>query len=181
MDGWTLLRIVRSRPTLAPIPFVFLTQLGGEAERLKGYKLGVDDYVTKPHDLDVVAGRLDRILARYENAPTRAMDTKTLAGDLDQVSLPVLLGYLADEKRSGVLLLVREHERAMLYLSEGRVIRVDLERTDFTGADKVHYLLDWARGRFELAAHEVLTVDEIGVSMRDLLVAHARRSAASSR
>jgi len=106
------------------------------------------------------------------------MDTKTLAGDLDQVSLAGLLRHLDDEKKSGVLLLVREHERAMLYLSEGRIIKVDLGRSDLAGVEKVHYTLDWPRGRFEFAAHEVPSVDEIGMPVRELLAEHARRAAA---
>ena len=46
MDGWQLLRIVRSRPKLANVPVIFLTNLKGDAERLRAalaeYGLGDD-------------------------------------------------------------------------------------------------------------------------------------------
>jgi uncharacterized protein (TIGR02266 family) len=177
MDGWTLLRMVRARPTLAPLPFVFLTSLSTEADRLRGYKQGVDDYVTKPHDLDVLAGRLDRILARYENTPRGSIGTKVLSGDLDQVSLASLLIHLEDEKQSGVLLLVRDEERATMYLSEGRLIKCDLERAELAGADKVLHVLGWTQGRFEFAVHDVPSADEIGKPVREIVALHRQRGA----
>jgi uncharacterized protein (TIGR02266 family) len=175
MDGWTLLRMARARPTLAPLPFVFLTQLGSEADRLRGYKMGVDDYVTKPLDLDALAGRLDRILARKEASPRGALDTKVLAGDLDQVSLAALLSHLCDEKKSGCLLLVRADERATLYVSEGRVIKAEVEPA-LRGRHKILYLLDWTQGRFEFAAQEVPAADEIDTPIKDLVAEHRRRA-----
>ena len=48
MDGWQFLRMVRARPSLARSPVVFLTTEQGDEERLRGYQLGVDDYITKP-------------------------------------------------------------------------------------------------------------------------------------
>ena len=76
-------------------------------DRIVGLETGVDDYITKALDLDLLAGRIDRILARCEESPRGAMGNKTLAGDLDQVSLASLLHSFSDEKRSGVLLLVK--------------------------------------------------------------------------
>ena len=42
MDGWKLLRMLRSRPNLASTPIIFLTTLNDDSQRLKGYRLGVD-------------------------------------------------------------------------------------------------------------------------------------------
>ncbi|MBK8259760.1 MAG: response regulator [Nannocystis sp.] len=46
MDGWTLLRMARSRKKLANRPIVF-TSLSDELSRLQGYRMGVDDYLAK--------------------------------------------------------------------------------------------------------------------------------------
>jgi uncharacterized protein (TIGR02266 family) len=178
MDGWALLRIVRARASLAPIPFVFLTSLAGEAQRLEGYKLGVDDYIAKPHDLDALAGRLDRTLARYEDSPRRAIDTKTLSGDLDQVSLRSLLLYLAAESKSGVLLLARHNERATIYLNGGRPIACELDRPGASGEDKLLDALGWPQGRFEFAAQDVPMGDEIKKPLDELLSELDRRTSA---
>src|SRR5262249_13623057 len=49
MDGWQLLRLLRARPNLQAVPVIFLTTLADEEERLRGYQMGVDDYVAKPY------------------------------------------------------------------------------------------------------------------------------------
>jgi hypothetical protein len=143
--------------------------------------MGVDDFITKPHDLDALAGRLDRILARYDSVPRGALGTKTMIGDLDQVSLSTLLTHFADDKKSGVLLLVREQARATVYISEGRVIKCDLERNDLTGVEKVLAVLSWRQGRFEFASQDVPASDEIQMPVPDLLAEHARRLGASAK
>ena len=45
------------------MPFVFLTALGDHDSELKGWRLGADDYLTKPVDYDVLA-RVDRARLR---------------------------------------------------------------------------------------------------------------------
>src|SRR5690606_1172172 len=50
MDGWQMLRILRSRPATRRIPVIFLTTLGSERDRLRGYEAGVDDYLAKPFE-----------------------------------------------------------------------------------------------------------------------------------
>jgi len=91
MDGWQLLRMCRARPTLSSVPFLFLTTLGGEQERLRGYQLGVDDYVAKPFRGKELQARVDRVVARVHRAPHALAAQKTLRGDLGQVSLPSVL------------------------------------------------------------------------------------------
>src|SRR5262245_37423549 len=47
MDGWAMVKVLRSRADLAIIPVIFLTALGGEDDRIKGFRLGADDYLPK--------------------------------------------------------------------------------------------------------------------------------------
>src|SRR5438105_2896895 len=42
MDGWTLVRTLRTRPELALTPVIFLTALGGDEERIRGFRQGAD-------------------------------------------------------------------------------------------------------------------------------------------
>jgi DNA-binding NarL/FixJ family response regulator len=46
------------------MPFVFLTALGDLDDKLKGWQLGADDYLTKPVDYDVLAALITARLAR---------------------------------------------------------------------------------------------------------------------
>jgi CheY-like chemotaxis protein len=90
MDGWQLVRIVRSRPQLAQVPMLFLTRLRGEDERLKGYQLGVDDFVPKPSRPRGARG--PRRPGRAASSALHRPGPKMLRGDLEQVSsLPSLV------------------------------------------------------------------------------------------
>lgn len=64
LDGYSLLKILRSNPLTTHIPLVFLTSKAEHQDLRKGMKLGADDYITKPYDnaelLEVVELRLNR-------------------------------------------------------------------------------------------------------------------------
>ncbi len=70
MDGYTLYEEIRARPEWITIPFVFLTARSEREDRLKGKRLGAEDYVTKPFDAEelivVVRSRLGRARAIHE-------------------------------------------------------------------------------------------------------------------
>ncbi|WP_332699860.1 response regulator [Devosia sp.] len=74
MSGLELLRQVRQEPGLGELPFVFLTALAGRRDIIAGKEAGVDDYLTKPIDFDLmlitIAARLDQV-ARIKGAATR--------------------------------------------------------------------------------------------------------------
>jgi uncharacterized protein (TIGR02266 family) len=175
MDGWSLLRLVRTRPSLSSVPFVFLTTLGGEDERLRGYQLGVDDYIAKPFRGKELQARVDRIVTRVQKAPRALAEKKTLRGDLTQVSLPSVLSFLELERKTGELLVVGP-ETAQLFLREGRLVRVEVgEAPGDAGAIEALYdVLGWTEGQFEFAAREVPGEDLVQTTVTALLLEHAR-------
>ena len=61
MDGWELTARLRE---LANIPVILLTAKTSEADKLRGFRLGVDDYVTKPFSLAELTARVRAVLAR---------------------------------------------------------------------------------------------------------------------
>lgn len=179
MDGWQLVRMLRARPTLASIPVVFVTSLASDEQRLQGYRLGVDDYIAKPFDEDELALRAQRVLTRSRAYPRNTTASKALRGSLSHVSLATLLSFCDVESRTGMLLLVRSEAIATVYLREGTVVRVDLpdEANELCGAERIHYLLGWDSGRFELADADVLDADTIGEATSAVLLQHAERKA----
>ncbi len=174
LDGWQLLRILRSRPNLATIPVIFLTRLTSDTERLKGYRLGVDDYVGKPFTGLELTLRVQRVIARNRQAQG---SNKALRGDLSQVSLASLLSLAEMERRTGNLLLVRNGETVRLHLRDGAVMRIDLpeEHSRKPPIDRFFYVLDWMSGQFELSSVEVPAEDALGLRTSFVLLEHARR------
>lgn len=62
MDGFTLAeKVIEINPE---IPFVFLTAKKMKEDRVKGLKLGADDYIVKPFEADILVLRLQNILKR---------------------------------------------------------------------------------------------------------------------
>lgn len=66
-DGFTLAEdIQKYKPGT---PFLFLTARGQEADRIKGLKLGADDYITKPFSTEELILRIEIILRRLGKEP----------------------------------------------------------------------------------------------------------------
>ena len=66
MDGYTLARHVRSSARTALVPIVFLTAKDETADRIEGFRTGVDAYLTKPFEPDELVAVIKSILARVE-------------------------------------------------------------------------------------------------------------------
>ena len=61
MDGLSLCRAVRRNND---IPIIFLTALSDEEDKLLGYELGADDYVTKPFSMSVLYAKTMALIKR---------------------------------------------------------------------------------------------------------------------
>ncbi len=65
-DGFTLAKEIREKNDSVPI--FFLTAKNLKEDVLKGFKIGADDYLTKPFDSDVLLAKIKAVLSR-QNAP----------------------------------------------------------------------------------------------------------------
>ena len=66
MDGKDVCRILKSDPLTRPIPILMLTAKAEEMDRVIGFELGADDYVTKPFSPRELVLRVKAILRRKE-------------------------------------------------------------------------------------------------------------------
>ena len=64
-DGFTLASEVRSVNT--QIPILFLTAKALDQDKIEGFKIGGDDYVTKPFNMELLKLRIEALLKRSEN------------------------------------------------------------------------------------------------------------------
>jgi DNA-binding response OmpR family regulator len=65
MDGWEVCRRIRD---MSEIPVIMVTVNGQKADRLKGFNLGADDYITKPFDFLEMVARVGAVLRRSGTA-----------------------------------------------------------------------------------------------------------------
>lgn len=61
LDGLSVCRALRKS---SDVPIIFLTALSDEEDKLLGYQLGADDYVTKPFSLAVLYAKLSALINR---------------------------------------------------------------------------------------------------------------------
>ena len=66
MDGYKLARQLRGSPRTALVPIVFLTAKDETADRIEGFRAGVDVYLTKPFEPDELIAVVNGILTRVE-------------------------------------------------------------------------------------------------------------------
>ncbi len=68
LDGFTLARELRRRQPRQPL--LFLTARTMKADKLRGFALGADDYITKPVDEEELIARIRAVLRRSDSSPT---------------------------------------------------------------------------------------------------------------
>ncbi len=79
MDGFAVCREMRADPILSEVPILFLTARTKPEDRIMGFHVGADDYLSKPFNLDELTLRVRAILRRTRPKP--------VAGNADQAEL----------------------------------------------------------------------------------------------
>ena len=64
MGGFEVLDRLRRSPSFTQVPIIMLTSMGGEADVVRGFKLGADDYMLKPFSPVELSARVWRLLRR---------------------------------------------------------------------------------------------------------------------
>lgn len=68
MDGYELTRALRAMPAYRDVPIVMVTSRGERIDRVRGFDAGVDDYITKPHDRQLLLRSIQKLLGHEEAA-----------------------------------------------------------------------------------------------------------------
>lgn len=66
MDGYELTRALRQMPSYKDTPIVMVTSRGELIDRVRGFDAGVDDYITKPHDRQLLLRSIRKLLGHDE-------------------------------------------------------------------------------------------------------------------
>ena len=111
INGYELMEYARS----LELPVIFLTALGSTENKVKGLKMGADDYLTKPFEIVELLARVEAVLRRYHKTETLltvfdvAIDTASRS--VTQNGEPVMLTM----KEFELLLLLARNRNIALY------------------------------------------------------------------
>lgn len=78
MDGWELCRELRAA---YDIPLLMLTAKGETSQKVRGFELGVDDYLVKPFEPPELVVRVKALLKRYRIATSQTVQVGELVMD----------------------------------------------------------------------------------------------------
>jgi DNA-binding response OmpR family regulator len=90
MDGFELARKIRG--VSKHIPIIFLTAKSMQEDKMEGFLLGGDDYVTKPYSFEELKMRIEVFLRRkkiIEEAPKEALDIGKFSFDYSNLDLSI--------------------------------------------------------------------------------------------
>jgi CheY-like chemotaxis protein len=168
MTGIDLAYAMSEHATLADVPLV-LTGDEGDLARLEAFRAGIRDYIPRPFLDEELVIRVHRVVA-----PVAPVANPGLRGNLVDIGLGTLLSLFEFERKSGILLLLRDGELARLFVSEGRVLKVEGSMVNGAPRQRLMALLDWHVGQFEFSPCSIGGRDELNTSITQLLLEHAR-------
>ena len=146
VDGYQLARQLRGSPRTALVPIVFLTAKDETADRIEGFRAGIDAYLTKPFEPEELIAVVNGILSRVERTHSqiaRLVDTTIVEDE------PVTF---QDEE------LTAAEDRVALAVSRGlsnKEIAAELEISVRTVENHISHILDKKgfSNRVEIARH----------------------------
>ncbi|HEV8578775.1 MAG TPA: DUF4388 domain-containing protein [Thermoanaerobaculia bacterium] len=136
---------LRGQPATRAVPILMLSDRGEAADRVAALRAGVDDYVTRPCDLEELLLRLDRLLA----ARTAAL--QELQGDLANHPAWEVLQFLGQARKNGVLRVKSPAGSGSVEMRDGEAI--EARWLKLHGREALLALLSLEEGSFRFDPH----------------------------
>ena len=167
MDGWEVCKAIRQ---YSQTPIIMLTARGEERDELKGFELGVDEYISKPFSPKILVARVEAILRRSNAAASdviqvggidinKAAHQVTIDGTPIELSFKEfeLLSYFVDNQgialsREKILNNVWNYD----YFGDARTIDTHVKKLRSKMGSKGEYIKTvWGMGyKFEVAEQQ---------------------------
>jgi PAS domain S-box-containing protein len=142
-SGWEILSDLRRDARTASLPVMMLSSAGDTVNRVKGLRLGADDFLAKPFDAEEVVVRVEGLIAR------RAAASRNLEGSLAALSASDLAQTIRQNRQSGRLELQGTESSGWLEFSDGLLVGARLG--NLAPEEAAIDQLRWSRGRFHFA------------------------------
>jgi two-component system KDP operon response regulator KdpE len=120
INGWEVLKRIRE---MTDVPVIMLTARGAENERVKGLKLGADDYVSKPFSMRELEARIEAVLRR--SRPPRTGQDEDVAYSDRYLSIDT---ERSEVRRDGEIVDLTPTEQKLLFFlvqNRGRLLSFD--------------------------------------------------------
>jgi DNA-binding response OmpR family regulator len=149
MSGWEVTRILKGDPKFSGIPIIMFSAMDDVKDKVAGFELGVDDYITKPFNFSEVLARIRAVLrnrelfsqiavreSRLSLAEELSADMKNTLGDfiksmdeLDEAIAEVSKAGAALDEKNRARLLEAVKEKSSAVRMHGVDLDARIERT----------------------------------------------------
>jgi DNA-binding response OmpR family regulator len=136
-DGYTVLEELRGRGIQTPV--LILSARQGEADKLQGFRLGADDYVTKPFSILELMARISALLRRA--APAPASSAAPARASADGAARPTPLSDEALRERYSLTARQTEVVRLLAEGCSNAEIATRLEMSYYTARNHTEQVL----------------------------------------
>lgn len=158
MDGFTMLKEL---PNDKKIPTIVLSARGEELDKLAGFNLGIDDYLTKPFSPNELIARIKAIMNRYNN-------TKINIYKLNSLEVNFSARYLKID--NSIINITPKEFEILSYLIRNKGIAISREQLlsniwgyDYFGDDRtVDTHIKMLRNNLGVYRNHIITVRSIG-------------------
>jgi len=123
VDGYELHRRLRKNPDTANIPFIFLSVKSEPSDQLKGFRMGADDYLTKPFKLKELISRIERVKETAFKT-SRYRSQADFSGNIGQMEMSDVLSIVEMNCKSGELVIrsARGKRIGSVFFKDGKLI-----------------------------------------------------------
>ena len=177
LDGFGLVKRMKEKPEWAAIPVVFLSSRKSVEDKVRGFELGVEDYLTKPIFVRELIARINMLLNRRAKERIAARQTTSgrtrFTGSILDMGVVDLLQTFEVSRKSGVLHVTHGSDETVISFRDGQIVHAMLGRLQ--GAEAVYRALVWNEGDFAIEFGQVDVVDNVGISTQGLLMEGMRR------
>lgn len=137
LNGYEVLEYARS----VEIPVIFLTAMGETQQKVKGLKLGAEDYIAKPFEIAELLARVETVLRRYKKTEQQLrildieidVESRTVRQNGQEVDLTtkeyeLLLLFIRNKNRALYRETIYENVWGGEYSGTGRTVDLHVQR-----------------------------------------------------
>lgn len=137
LNGYEVLEYAKS----VEIPVIFLTAMGETADKVKGLRMGAEDYISKPFEIAELLARVETVLRRYHkteqvlkildiviHTDSRMVEQRGQAVDLTNKEYELLLLFVRNKNRALYRETIYESVWGGDYSCAGRTVDLHVQR-----------------------------------------------------
>lgn len=167
-DGFRLLKAVKQDVSYRHIPVLF--HAPEDSARMKqALELGAEDWIAKPHSIEILTIKLDRLISRLRSDPNSRIEG--VRGSIEDMGIIEMVQILSAGSRSVQIQIEKNGGTAEMIMQKGRIVAATLGR--LTGDEAAIEILLWESGSFCISPLRITPTTTVTMSTENLIMQSA--------